>query len=257
MPDLEQLRQNLQDVSERLRAKTRAYDQATGSRDEIQAELKRLRARKERAQEEAEAEAFLPGREHSEGAVAARTRSEVEELDGRIEEAETRIERLKAEKNALREEQKEAAQALARALVRPVVDAEERRREVLARIGSAVLPAYLEYLEAVQDRDEALLEFRRAVGTAAATSTQRRALDRHLQQQVGGEVPPEVLLGLLLADVLSWARRVNRGPLPELLEREGIRLLGGSPRHQPPVGAVEEVLAWIEDGRVPDGPSVT
>lgn len=250
MPTAEQLRERLEEIGERLHRKTVEYDQATASRDEIQRKVKRLEARKEAVREEAEARKFIPGSNPT--ATAAKATKEVADLEERIEEAEGRIERLKAEKDALREEQKEVAGKLARKLVDPVTEAEERWEAVLAEIGAAVLPLFVELQEVAAERSAAGTELKGAVSAAAPTTRQKQLLRAYLRHR-DEAVEPEALLGFLVADVLNWARMIAKGPIPELLKREGVRLSGGTARHQPPVGAVEEVLAALEDGRLPPG----
>lgn len=86
MASIDDLRSRLDDASRRLRGLTDRYNEATGARDEIQREVRQLRARRDRIREEGRARALLPEMD-AEAAVAV-AEEEAEDLDARLQEAE-------------------------------------------------------------------------------------------------------------------------------------------------------------------------
>lgn len=249
MPNREQLLVRREELQARNRELTRQYDAATSSRDEAEQELRRLRARKDRVREEAAARQLVPGEDG--GVAIAEAEDEAEQIQARIDEREARIERLAGQRQEVQEELREVNRKLAPMEAERVGEARARRVEALARIASSVLPAYAETLTAREEESEALADLKNTVSQSGTSRRQKRELKQWLQE-VEGEVPAEALAGLVLAEVLDWLRLISRGPIPEILEAEGIPGRDGSPRNVPPVGALEGLLAALEAGRLPD-----
>lgn len=233
-----------------------AWEEASQQEDEARAEIKRRRGAARGLRREAEAEELVPDSGAQEAA-----RQKVAEA----EEEEARIEELRGRKKRLRRQRDEAAERLAELkrlkvreqLIPRLAEARAEEIEALGELGTVVLPAFREFLEASHKRTEIEQEARGELAGSRAGFNQRHRLTGWLREQEG-ETPPEALVGRLVADLLAWLARFNDGPVPDLLTRAGIPLRDGSPRHASPIaGGLESVVAGVEQGRLPDTPTMS
>lgn len=250
---LDQLRSTYEKAGAAHSEAKEAHLAAVQQRDEIKRRAEEAEATIERLQEEAEADALLasPG---GGTAVASGTREKLQRLRGQVSELKTRIKTRKKAREEAQEAARRAALELARALRERRSSVAVEYRQHLESIGKAAVGPYRKYF---QVRDELAALDRKLKNAVSASGADPRQLQRLRAAIKRGDrgLSGAALLGWLIVVVIGFARHFTEGPMPEFLEAEGIEPLDGSPRHVRPLGAKEQVVADLSDGRLPGGSS--
>lgn len=222
-----------------------------GDREEIARKLEKVRTEEAHLREEAKAEALVTdGRT----AVAAEQRTRLQQLQGTRDELETRLDQAEREHRAAQEEKQEAALAATRALRAELEEALGDLRDALEQVAEGNGAVAARYREAVEARDRVAdldRRIRHWSGQANATTRQKGKLKRHLKQ-FGASLSGAALVGWSIVETMDWIARFG-GPLGDHLAAHGVEPVEGSPRHARPFGAKEQVVAALEQGRLPGG----
>lgn len=226
--------------------------QVRGDREQIARKLERIRAEEARLKEEADAEALL----HDGGgaAVAAEQRTRMQQLQGRRDELATRLDQVEREHRQAQEEKEAAALEAVRALRRELEEALADLRDALEEMGEGDGPVAARYAEVVEAREQVgdlSTNIRHWAGQSSATPMQKRKLKGHLRD-FGRDLSGAGLVGWALAETFGWLARFD-GPVGDHLSEHGVKPVEGSARHSRPFGALEEVVAALEQGRIPGG----
>lgn len=189
---------------------------------------------------------------------------EAEEKEKEIEAQRQEAEELRSRLDDLNERVEEIDQIIterARDALRPHVELvrELARREVdaLAHVveGDDPLPAgYETYIECRQERLEAQqtlqnLRLKARGNDAAVNRAQQQRLEGMISEPFE-DVPPAASLGLLVTDLMTYARRAD-SPWMEVFEETDLGQADGSIHHSTPVGATSDFLLAAERDALP------
>lgn len=222
-----------------------------GDREDIARKLEKVRAEERHLQEQAEAEALV-----TDGgtAIAAEVRPRLQRLQGTRDELETRLDQAEKEHRQAQEEKHEAALQAVRALRRELEEALDDLRDALEAVAEEGGPVAARYVAFCTARDRVAdldRRIRHWAGQANATVAQRGRLKRFLKSW-GRNLSGAALVGWSLVETMDWLARFD-GPVGEHLATHGVELAEGSPRLARPFAAQEEVVAALEQGRLPGG----
>lgn len=249
--DTEEALERAREAAERAGQVATRRAEARGNRVEIGRKIEAVEAEEARLKEEAAADALL----HDGGrAVATETRSRLQQLQGQADELRTRIRTLEREHERAQEAKERAALEATRALRAELEDALDDLRAALEAMAEGRGPVAARYARVVEARDrvgDLSAKIRHWAGQAGASARQKRRLKNHLRA-FGRDLSGAALTGWAISETMRWLSRFD-GPAGEHLAAHGVEPVEGSPRHSKPFGALEEVVAALEDGRLPGG----